>query len=277
MYQLFLARCICLHPGRQGLLNKSLILLLTLVLLTQMVFPVTHSAYRWGYRINGKGSMYILESNITIENIGNYGVIAEYLRPEGVYAYGIMIAKDPDKEYPDIYVILGTQDHFFHLGVLKNMSFNYKLFIDLNKSKAILVYSNCSTREYKIQGHPLIKALYLSIFNITGRTSDYPRVSINSRIFVLNASIEIFNNNYCISNLRKYFIWKGLSYNITEIYYPKKITPQTTSISSKVSSKVTSYYGLHNLYMLLLIILTVIIAAIVIIVLIRSRRMQTYG
>jgi hypothetical protein len=264
-----------LHIRMHRLLGKLLVLSLITILFPQMIFPITHSAYRWSYRINGRGSMYILESNITIEKIGNYGVIAEYLKPEGVYAYGVVIMKDPDSKYPDIYVVLGTQDHWFHLGILKDPSFNYRLFIDLNRSRAIIVYDNCSMREYGIQGHPLIKTLYLSIFNITGRASDYPKVIINSRVFVLNTSLEAFNNSYCLPNLEKYLVEKGLNYNVTETYYPEKITPQTTSISSRV----ISYYNLYGLYMLLLIILIVIVAAIVVIVVIvstRSRHIQGY-
>ncbi|ABN70585.1 hypothetical protein Smar_1496 [Staphylothermus marinus F1] len=188
-----------------NLLRKHVLKYMILVfILLLIISQSTHvfSAYREEYSIKEQGNLYFLDVNINIYRIGNYGVISIYLKPDGVYAYGITVLKDPDKEAYSMYLMLGTQNEWYYLGDSDEPNLKFRLFIDVNISRAVVVYDNCSIREYNLSYIPKLKELYVSSFNITGKQADYPRFIINSlKAGVLNTSINDLKDYYCIPDI----------------------------------------------------------------------------
>lgn len=176
-----------------------IVLLLILIISSSMqVF----SAYRQEYSIGREGNLYILDIDINIYRIGNYGVISIYMKSDGVYAYGITVLKDPDKEALSMYLMLGAQDEWYDLGEAAGPNIRFRLFIDVNSSKAVVIYNSCSLREYNLSYIPRLKKLYVSSFNITGRSANYPGFAVNSlKVYVLNSTINDLKNYYCEPNL----------------------------------------------------------------------------
>ncbi len=176
------------HFGNSSL-YKALSLLLIIALILSSI-PVK-TAYRRTYSLKASGKTYILDLRIILENIGDYGVISIYLRPEGTYAYGFTLLKDPDEKYPHLYLMLGLQDKWFDLGLWNKTYIRLRLVIDTNSSKALLVLFEQGSREYNLTYVPKLKQLYLSVFNITGRNADYPSIYISKlKVIVTNNTLN---------------------------------------------------------------------------------------
>ncbi len=187
-------------------MNKVIpVVLIASIVLSLYAYPVS-AAYRREYSLKGRGTLYVMDLVLIIEDISNYGVISIYLRPDGVYAYGLTIMKDPDEEYPHMYLMLGAQDKWFNLGFLRGDAINMRLVVDLNSSQAVLFYNN-SFRKYNISSVKNFEELYISSFNITGRASDYPRMNIRElKVWIANYTL----NNSLIDELG------NLELNLTE-------------------------------------------------------------
>ncbi|WP_245521816.1 hypothetical protein [Staphylothermus hellenicus] len=185
---------------RKQIPKYTILTLILLLIFSQSIH--VFSAYREEYPVKGQGNLYLLDVDINIYRIGNYGVISIYLKPDGVYAYGITVLKDPDREAYSLYLMLGTQNEWYYLGDSDEPNLKFRLFIDVNSSRAVVVYDNCLIREYNLSHIPKLKKLYVSSFNITGRQADYPRFIINSlKASVLNISINNLGEYYCTPDI----------------------------------------------------------------------------
>ena len=174
--------------------RKSLATLILILLFISTQSLIVSSAYRRNYEIPVKGNVYVLDVKLMIENIGDYGVISVYLAPEGGYAYGFTILKDPDENFSRVYIMAGSQNKWFDAGILNYDIIRLRLVVDKNSSKMIVLsYSYNNT--FSLNFTPTIKRLYISVFNITSRASDYPSVYIEFlKIYVANTTLDKLNN-----------------------------------------------------------------------------------
>ncbi|MET1160802.1 MAG: hypothetical protein ABWW65_07570 [Thermoprotei archaeon] len=169
--------------------------ILAVLLAIVLAGVVGYTAYREEYRFYEKGTLYVLDAYMSINYIGDYGVISAYLKPEGVYGYGFTLLKDPDEPLPHLYVMLGTQNEWYSLGLLNDSTIRFRLVIDTTTKYALVIYrtspDNYTSREYRLSEIPSLKSLYLAVFNITGRSHEYPVVRISYiHVFVSNKTLE---------------------------------------------------------------------------------------
>ncbi|MEM0380299.1 MAG: hypothetical protein QW607_10200 [Desulfurococcaceae archaeon] len=173
--------------------NTAYFFLLIMIVLIQL--PLLKTAYREELFIPVKGNLYVLDMNITVRSMNDYGVFGFYLKPTGGYSYGFIVMKDPDEDKARVYLMAGNQSQWFEIGYLNESTITFRLFIDYNTSKAIYIFNNIS-RVFELDFLPRIEYFYLTSFNIQGRAFDYPELFINYfNIFVLNKSIEEINVN----------------------------------------------------------------------------------
>jgi len=151
----------------------ALVVLVVLLTSAQLV----HGSFRKSYDIPVKASLYILDATIEVSYMGDYGVLALYLAPEGGYAYGIAVLKDPGEPRPHIYVIAGGQSAWYSAGFLNTSLLRFRIILDYNESKLVAVLDN-TVREFKLGFTPQVKKLYISVFNATSRAADTPNVAI---------------------------------------------------------------------------------------------------
>ena len=162
----------------------------------------------------------------------DYGVFTTYIKPEGVYAYGIMIIKDPNYEHPIAYIMAGAQNQWFHYTNITDNRLYLRIFIDFNSSKILVIDEDCKTKEYKINDKPMIKQLYIASFNVTGKTHPQPDISINKlRLYVSNHTINELINNICAPKL-------GLGKPVLDISHTQ--TETTTTTTSQTSTETTT-------------------------------------
>jgi len=154
----------------------ALIALVVVLVLPTAIQPV-HSSYRKSYDIPVKASLYILDATIEVSYLGDYGVFALYLAPEGGYAYGIAVLKDPEEPLPRIYAIAGGQSAWYSVGFLNTSLLRLRIILDYSESKLVAVLDN-TVREFKLDFTPQVKRLYISVFNATSRAADTPDVAI---------------------------------------------------------------------------------------------------
>jgi len=167
-------------------------MVLSLTILIFLSTPV-YSAYRKNYEVEVKGNTYILDLKLNIINIGDYGVVSIYLAPEGGYAYGLTILKDPDEKHPHMYVMVGGQKDWFDAGLLNTTVIRFRLIYDYNSSKAVIISYNYN-HTFNLSFTPFIKRLYVSVFNLTSRAADYPSIYIEFlKVYVYNETIDKLN------------------------------------------------------------------------------------
>ncbi len=240
----------------------------------------THAVFRKTYPITLSGSLYVIELNITINKIGDYGVFTTYIKPEGVYAYGIIIMKYPDNKYPVAYIMAGTQNNWYYYGEITSKKLYLRMFIDFNSSKILIVDRDCAKREYKINYKPLIKYLYISSFNVTGKKYPQPDIDINQlRIYVSNKTINNLSNSICTLEL-------GLGVPVINISHTasKTTTVSTTTrsytettsttIQQKTTSTTTSspQPGKENMIFLIFLVLLIGVTLIGLLLLTHKKR-----
>lgn len=183
-------------------MKKRCIYYLTIFLLIILVSETAYSAYRESFPIRDHGTMYILDLDIVFENLNNYGVVAIYLASEGTYGFGFAFLKDPDENQTHLYALAGQQDQWFDLGYLMEKRFRARLVLDENLSSVFILIQNRSLTSYNVSYIPRIKELYISIFNITSRSADYPLIYVNQlSIYVSNNTFNELREN--ITNLDK--------------------------------------------------------------------------
>jgi len=156
--------------------KPSLAALVVLVVLLTAIQPV-YGSYRESRDILVKASLYILDATVEVRYLGDYGVIALYLAPEGGYAYGIAVLKNPDEPRPHIYAIAGGQSAWYSIGFLNTSLLRFRIILDYNESKLVAVLDN-TVRDFKLGFTPQVKKLYISVFNATSRAVDIPAVTI---------------------------------------------------------------------------------------------------
>lgn len=169
--------------------SKKLVIVSSLLLLI-LIEPI-YSAYRTVLSFNIYALIYVLEINLSVEHIDNYGVISIHATSEGVYAYGFLILKDPDNEKPILYAYAGLQNETFYISELDENTFQARLVIPINEGGLLLVHGESiielRTRRPRIG----LNKIYLSVFNVTGREYDYPSIFIHSiKIYACNQSID---------------------------------------------------------------------------------------
>ncbi len=213
-----------------GMRYSTYLPIIVIVFILSSVY-VAYSAYREVYDLRYTGSLYVLDLNITLEEINNYGVVSMYLRPHGVYAYGVSILKDPDEDKPHLYLMIGPQDKWYDLGLI-GYNLSLRIVFDLNSSKAV-VYYNGQILRYKLSSIRGVNKLYIASFNITGRMYEYPRISLN-RVVVWSANYTL--NDTLIEKI-------GSTANLSNIGFRESlfIGGEETVIKTSISTSTTPY------------------------------------
>ncbi len=162
--------------------------LLIVFLVSLAIVPATTlSAYRVSYPLkHPRGTLYMLYFRGVIERFGDYGVFTAYLKPDGIYAYGIILLKDPGEDGIHAYLMAGTQDKWIDLGLLKSRNITLIILVD-PYGKIMLARLNNETSRINLTETSSIDELYIAALNITGRNMDYPIVNI-SRLLVYTAN-----------------------------------------------------------------------------------------
>lgn len=157
--------------SRQGPL---VVIVLLIILIGGMYTPVD-AAYRKGVSLGKPAKNYLMILSVNIISFENYGFMSVYLKPDGVYGYGLTVLKDPDEELIHAYLMAGTQRNWYDLGFIENKSFTFIIFLSIENS-TLYYYWNNSTHKLNLSFTPTIEELYISVGNITGRSSTYPSI-----------------------------------------------------------------------------------------------------
>jgi len=157
--------------------RKLALVALVVVLVLLTAIQSVYSSYRKSHDIPVKANLYILDASIEVSYLGNYGVLALYLAPEGGYAYGVAVLKDPDEPLPHIYAIAGGQSAWYSAGFLNTNLLRFRIVLDYSESKLVAVLDS-TVKEFKLGFTPQVKKLYISVFNATSRAADTPAVTI---------------------------------------------------------------------------------------------------
>ncbi len=161
-----------------------------IILLVILSVPATSiAAYRKSYKFGESYSAYILVFNATIMEFGDYGVFTIYLKPDGIYAYGLALMKDPDEENIHAYLLAGAQDRWLDLGFLSSSNLSFTMVLDTVNKFLIARFNNHSIR-VNLSFSPLILELYTASLNLTDRSSDYPILNITT-LYVFAGNIPI--------------------------------------------------------------------------------------
>jgi len=190
----------------------------------------SYSFFRHEYALTARGSTYVLDVLVSINYIGNYGVVSVYLKPEGVYAYGFTILKDPDEPKPHLYLMLGPQNAWYDMGLLNESTIRMRLAIDSSNNTALIVADD-KVQHYTLQYAPSITSLYLSVFNITGSEASYPQIDIEFiRIYATNSSLGEIED--IVKDLKSAELGLlALSIENKVIEPPRKTSPTPTTTS----------------------------------------------
>ena len=141
-------------------------------------------------RLSTIGNNTLLTVAFTVKNIGNYGYASIYLTYNGVYAYGLIILKAPDKN-PEIYVMAGDQNHW--LGPIRDVRIGEDItaYILILENKTLLYNVGGKTGRYNLVYLPPLTTLHLVVGNVTGRTSTAPRIVFKKiAVYVTNSSLS---------------------------------------------------------------------------------------
>ncbi len=141
-------------------------------------------------RLSTIGNNTLLTVAFTVKNIGNYGYASIYLTYNGVYAYGLIILKAPDKN-PEIYVMAGDQNHW--LGPIRDVHIGEDItaYILILENKTLLYNIGGKTGRYNLVYLPPLTTLHLVVGNVTGRTSTAPRIVFKKiAVYITNSSLS---------------------------------------------------------------------------------------
>jgi len=202
---------------------------LTLLILTLLLLSTAHAVsapFRRDYSIEVSGNLYILDLEIRVRELGDYGVISIYLAPEGVYAYGVTVLKHPDEPKPHIYVMVGGQAMWFDAGFLEEDTLRFRIAVDRNLSRALAI-TPWFSRTYDLDFTPSIKRLSINVFNVTEREAPAPSLLVVfARVFVLNNTLtELTDQLYNLSS--QVSTAAALSIENLEIGYTTEAKQQT--------------------------------------------------
>ncbi len=254
------------------IIRVSAIIMLLLVLIA----PASSiAAYRKSYRFEESYSAYILVFNAVIVKFGNYGVFTIYLKPDGIYAYGLALMKDPDEECIHAYLLAGAQDRWFDLGFASSSNISFTMVLDTVNKFLIARFNNHSI-QVNLSFSPLILELYTASLNITGRSSDYPLLNI-TRLYVFAGNIPIAKYPGLRLDKPVYTAWKlGLKtlLNITHRETILEQSPTQTPNPKSRGGRTPGYTGLI-LYLILPAVITIL--SITLIIYILYQRKQKYG
>ena len=171
-------------------LSKTTLFIVLITISILASFPLVDSAYRKAFKIEEVGRTYILDFNFIVEDIGDYGVITVYMRPDGGYAYGLAIMKDPDEPKPHIYLIMGLQHQWYDLGLLNTSFVRGRIVVDTNSTLARVILPNYN-KTFNLSYIPKPNTLYIALFNSTSREEDYPEIYIDHiNVYVVNESLD---------------------------------------------------------------------------------------
>ncbi len=203
----------------------------TLIILLVLITAITTSAtYNEVYRINASGESYFLRVQIDVKEIGDYGVFAVYMTPQGVYAYGLLVLKDPDEEKPHLYLMLGTQDKWYDLGYLKTNSIYFVLGVDFTENKSAVILDD-TIKWYNLTKDAIKPSqIMVSYTNITGRRSPVPDIVIERlEVFVSNKTVEQLINIFANKSSSINSPYLVLAVNTNPIKPPTTTTSTTTT------------------------------------------------
>ncbi len=260
-----------------AMIRIGIMMILFLILLSTT--SSTYAVFRKTYPITRSGSLYVIELNITINKIGDYGVFTTYIKPEGVYAYGIIMMKNPNDKYPVAYVMAGTQNEWYYYGEITSGKLYLRILIDFNSSKILVVDQNCVKKEYKINYRPIIKYLYISSFNITGKKYPQPDIEIEQlRVYVSNKTINDLSNNTCAPELSLGTPVIIISHTptattifttTTQPYTETTTTTRQTTTSTTIHSP---QLGIENMFFIVLLVLLMGVILVGLLLLIHEKR-----
>ncbi|MEM1554975.1 MAG: hypothetical protein QXM54_00345 [Desulfurococcaceae archaeon] len=150
-----------------------------------------YSAFRTVFDIHFYASTYVIEVELVLKYIDNYGVVSIHASTNGVYAYGFLILKDPDEEEPHLYIYAGLQNETFNASLLKDKVFRARLAVSIEEDLVMVFLNQQVYRLHSRTPKYGLKKIYLSVFNATGREYDYPSIYISSiRIYGCNQTVE---------------------------------------------------------------------------------------
>lgn len=207
-----------------------------LVILVSLFVAVSASAmYNETYNINVSGSSYFLVVLIDVREIRDYGVFAVYMAPRGIYAYGLLILKDPDEEKPRLYLMLGTQDKWYDLGYLENRDIYFVLGVDFTENKSAVILSD-TLKWYNLSENAIRpNRVIVSYTNITGRKGPIPDIVIRR--------LEVYVANKTVRQLIHIFVNKTSPINSPHLILvvdTNPIIPPTTTTATAKIEKMTN-------------------------------------
>ncbi len=141
-------------------------------------------------RLSTIGNNTLLTVAFTVKDIGDYGYASIYLTYNGVYAYGLIILKAPDKN-PEIYVMAGDQNHW--LGPVRYVRIGEDItaYILILENNTLLYNIGGKTGKHDLVYLPPLTTLHLVVGNVTGRTSTAPKIVFNKIVvYVTNSSLS---------------------------------------------------------------------------------------
>jgi len=160
-----------------------------LIIVLVLNASINESAFRKTYDIQPEGKIYILEFEASILTIGDYGVFSIFLSSDGGFTYGVTILKHPDEETTHLYIMAGSQDQWYDGGLFNLDNIKFRIILNF-ENNTMLVYSNIYNGIFNLTYTPLIKKLYISVFNVTSRKADHPHINIRElKVYVLNNTI----------------------------------------------------------------------------------------
>jgi len=207
----------------------AIMLLLLLVFTTGSDVLLHSMLYHETRRLYTIGNNTLLTTVFTVKYIGNYGYASIYLTYNGVYAYGLIILKAPDKN-PKIYIMAGDQNHW--IGPITDVRVGEEIaaYILILENKTLLYNINGITGKYDLVYLPPLTTLHLVVGNVTGRASMAPKIIFDKIvIYVTNSSLsgkDIRRTLLHGSPIRSMAI--GLNMSFT----PTTITKLTTTTAS---------------------------------------------
>ncbi len=172
-YSISIMTILCIVWGVLVLQRHGLLVAVTLLILIGMIYAPANAAYRKGVSLGKPAKNYLMILSVNISSFGNYGFMSVYLKPDGVYGYGLTVLKDPDEDSLHAYLMAGTQKNWYDLGFVENRSFTFIIFLSLENNTLYYYWDN-STHKLNLSFTPTIEELYISVGNVTGRSSTYP-------------------------------------------------------------------------------------------------------
>lgn len=216
-------------------MNKKTVYPALVILVLLFVTVSASASYNETYNINMSGDSYFLVVSIDVREIRDYGVFAVYMAPMGIYAYGLLVLKDPDEEKPHLYLMLGTQDKWYDLGYLDNRNIYFALGVDFTENKSAVILDN-TLKWYNLSENAIRpNRVIVSYTNITGRKSPIPDIVIRK--------LEVYVANKTVRQLIHIFVNKTSPINSPHLFLAvdtDPIIPLTTTTATSTIEKTTN-------------------------------------